>query len=181
MRTFACLFLVLLAALPARAQAPDASLPGMLAELKAAPTPEAATALAQQIAAAWLGEATPAVRLLLESGMRALDAHATAEATRDFAAAVTLQPDLAEAWSQRALAHFQAGDAAAAVDDLAHALTLDPDHFTALETLSYVAQSRDDWLGALAAWKKLLAVDPEISGGEQRLKMLERRALGQNT
>lgn len=173
--------LLLLTALPAGAQAPDAGLPGMLAELKAAPSPEAATALAQKIAAAWLRQATPAVRLLLESGMRALAAHNTAEATRDFDAAITLQPNLAEAWNQRALAHFQAGDAAAAIEDLAHVLTLDPDHFTALDTLSYVAQSRGNWAAALAAWKQLLAINPEVSGGQERLKMLERRALGQNT
>ncbi len=175
------LALLLLLALPAYAQSPDAGLPEMLAQLKAAPGPEAAAALEQKIAAAWLGEATPAVRLLLESGMRALDAHAPTEAADDFDAATTLQPTLAEAWSEQALAHFHADDSAAAIADIARALTLDPQHFTAFETLSYIAQSRGDWVGALAAWQKLLSIDPQIAGGAERLKMLERRALGQNT
>jgi Flp pilus assembly protein TadD len=174
-------FLLLLLALPAYAQSPEAGLPDMLAQLKAAPSPDAAAALEQKIAATWLNEATPAVRLLLESGMRALDAHAPAEAADDFGAATTLQPTLAEAWNEQALAHFRAGDSAAAIADVAHALTLDPDHFTAFETLSYIAESRGDWVGALAAWQKLLAIDPQIVGGAERLKMLERRALGQST
>jgi len=175
------LAVLLLLSLPAYAQSPEAGLPEMLAQLKAAPSADAAVALEQKIGAAWLNEATPAVRLLLESGMRALDAHAPLEAADDFDAATTLQPTLAEAWSDQALAHFHAGNSAAAVVDIAHALTLDPAHFTAFETLSYVAESRRDWAGALAAWRKLLAIDPEIAGGAARLKMLERRALGQST
>lgn len=175
------LALLLLLAMPAYAQSADSGLPGMLAQLKAAPSADAAVTLEQKIAAAWLSQATPAVRLLLESGARALEAHAAAEAAADFDAATTLQPSLAEAWSERALANFHAGNSAAAISDIARALTLDPDHFTAFETLSYIAQERGDWAGALAAWRKLLAIDPQIAGGAERLRMLERRALGQNT
>jgi tetratricopeptide (TPR) repeat protein len=175
--------MALLVALPAYAQAPPAEtgLAQMLAALKAAPGPDAATQLEERIAAAWLAEATPAVRLLLESGTSALGAHAAREAESDFGAATTLQPGLAEAWSDRALARFHAGNTAGAVADIARALTLDPNHFTALETLSYVAAARGDWQGALAAWEKLLAIDPETPGGASRLKELRRRALGQNT
>lgn len=174
------LALLLLLALPAYAQPSEAGLSEMFAQLKAAPDAGAAAELEQKIATAWLNAATPAVRLLLESGMRALAAHAATEAVQDFDAATTLQPTLAEAWSERALAHFHAGDGAAAVVDIAHAITLDPQHFTAFETLSYVAESRGDWAGALAAWQKVLAIDPETAGGGKRLKMLERRALGQS-
>ncbi|MDA8048472.1 MAG: hypothetical protein M0002_00385 [Rhodospirillales bacterium] len=175
------LLLVLLVALPAYAQGPGLGndLANLLAALKAAPDRAAADRLERRIAAAWLGEASPAVRLLLESGARALGAHAPHEAERDFAAATVLQPTLAEAWSDRAVAHFRAGDTTAAIDDVAHALTLDPDHFTALETLSYVAEARGDWAGALAAWEKLLSIDPEVVGGAARLKELMQRALGQ--
>ncbi|MGH7067029.1 MAG: tetratricopeptide repeat protein [Acetobacteraceae bacterium] len=175
------LALLLVLALPAYAQAQDAGLSEMFAQLKAAPDAAAASQLEQKIVTAWLDAATPAVRLLLESGMRALAAHAPTEAAQDFDAATTLQPTLAEAWSERALAQFHAGDGAAAVADIAHALTLDPQHFTAFETLSYIAEARGDWAGALAAWQKVLAIDPAIAGGAKRLKVLERRALGQST
>jgi len=180
------LALLLLIAVPAYAQGgpqpqpPDASLPALIAGLKAAPNPEAAGQLEHKIAVAWLDQATPAVRLLLESGMRALDAEAPNEAERDFSAATTLQPDLAEAWSESALAHLHAGDTTAAIEDLAHALTLDPEHFTALETLSYAAEERGDWPGALTAWQKLLSIDPEIAGGAERLKKLRQHALGES-
>ncbi len=176
------IFLVLLA-LPvyARAQPADPDLPGMMAALKAAPDPHAADALEQRIGAAWLDQATPAVRLLLESGSMALDARALGEAELDFGAATTLQPGLADAWSLSALARYHAGDSTGAIRDIAQALTLDPEHFTALETLSYVAEAHGDWQGALDAWRKVLAIDPQCAGGAARLKELQRRALGQST
>lgn len=175
--------LLVLLALPAYgwAQPANSDLAGMLAALKAAPSPEAADQLEQRISAAWLDEATPAVRLLLENGSVALDARSLGEAQSDFGAATTLQPRLADAWSLSALARFRAGDTAGAIDDIAHALTLDPEHFTALETLSFVAEARGDWQGALAAWQRVLDIDPQTSGGAARLKELQRRALGQST
>lgn len=174
--------LALLVALPAYAQAPPASpnLAEMMAALKAAPSPQAAARLEHQIAAAWLNQATPAVRLLLQSGSGALDADAAHEALTDFGAATTLQPDLAEAWSLQALARFHAGDSRGAIQDLARALALDPQHFTALTTLSYIAEARGDWKGALAAWEKVLAIDPQTPGGAARLEDLRRHALGQS-
>ena len=175
--------LLVVLALPAyaRAQPADSDLPGMMAALKAAPDPHAASDLEQRIAAAWLDQATPAVRLLLQSGSVALDARSLGEAESDFSAATTLQPSLPDAWSLSALARYHAGDGAGAIRDIAHALMLDPEHFTALETLSYVAEAQSDWRGALDAWQKVLAIDPEIEGGADRLKELRRRALGQST
>jgi tetratricopeptide (TPR) repeat protein len=175
--------LLVLIALPAsvRAQPANSDLADMLAALKAAPSPEAADQIEQRIGAAWLDEATPAVRLLLENGSVALGASSVGEARSDFGAATTLQPGLADAWSLSALARFRAGDTEGAISDIAHALTLDPEHFTALETLSFVAEARGDWQGALAAWQKVLGIDPQISGGTARLKELQRHALGQST
>jgi len=163
--------LLVLVALPAYAWAQPANsdLAGMLAALKAAPSPEAADQLEQRISGAWLDQATPAVRLLLENGSVALDASSLGEAQSDFGAATILQPGLADAWSP------------GAISDIAHALTLDPEHFTALETLSFVAEARGDWQGALAAWQRVLEIDPQTSGGAARLKELQRRALGQST
>ncbi|HUC17657.1 MAG TPA: hypothetical protein VMA37_08215 [Acetobacteraceae bacterium] len=164
----------------ARAQPADSDLAGMLAALKAAPDAHAADVLEQHIAAAWLDQATPAVRLLLESGSAALDAHSPSEAESDFDAATTLQPDLADGWSLSALARFRAGDNKGAISDVAHALAIDPEHFTALETLSFVAEADGDWQGALAAWQKVLDIDPQTAGGADRLKDLQRHALGQS-
>jgi tetratricopeptide (TPR) repeat protein len=175
-------FLVLIA-LPAyaRAQPADTDLPGMMAALKAAPDAHAADELEQRITEAWLDQATPAVRLLLESGSVALDARSLGEAESDFGAATTLQPGLADAWSLSALARYHAGDSVGAIRDIAQALALDPEQFTALETLSYLAEAHGDWQGALAAWQKVLAIDPQTEGGAARLKELQRRALGQST
>lgn len=174
--------LALLLALPAvaLAQPAEQSLAEMLAALKAAPNAEAASELEQRIAAAWLQPATPAVRLLLESGTAALHAHSPSEADADFVAATVLQPDLAEAWSNRALARFAMHDTAGAVEAAVRAVTLDPNHFTALRTLSFAAEAQGDSKGALAAWQKALALDPEMPGGTARLETLRRTVQGQS-
>ena len=57
------------------------------------------------------------------------------DATSVFSDAIVLDPTLAEAWHQRAIARFKAGDAVGAVQDLHETLRLEPRHFAAWETL----------------------------------------------
>jgi Tfp pilus assembly protein PilF len=96
-------------------------------------------------------------------------------------AAITLQPDFAEAYHQRALARFAAGDTPGAVADLQQALQREPRDFGAFRTLADIAVSREDWKSAYAAWQRLMAIDPKTPGGEDKLKDLRRRALGDET
>ena len=54
-------------------------------------------------------------------------------------------------------------------------------NFVALQTLSHIAEAQADWKGALAAWQKVLELDPRTPDGQERLQMLRRRALGEST
>ena len=92
-----------------------------------------------------------------------------------------LDPDLAEAWRQRAIARYEQGDTQGAVRDLEETLKREPRHFGAFETLSRIAENRKDWKSAYSAWQKVLEIDPKTPGGEQRLKDLRRRAMGEQT
>lgn len=185
-----------LLALPALAQSrPDAGAPklpprvpaaekptelnALLDALKAAPTESAAGVLQARIAQLWLDQGGPAAALLVSRGARNLANNAADDALADFNAALLLSPDYAEAYNRRAMAQFELGDYPKALADLQAALRHDARHFSAFGTLSRIAEAREDWQGALAAWKKLLEFDPHTPGGAERLKMLSLKAFGE--
>ncbi len=156
-----------------------ATLDRLLGSLKSAPSEEIAGPLEQQIRELWLNAGTPAVTLLMSRGLREMKADAKQDAIEDFSAAITLDPSLAEAYHQRAIARFAAGDTPGAVADLQATLQHEPRSFAAFQTLSAIAEARKDWKGAYEAWQKVLEIDPKTPGGQERLKDLRRRALGE--
>ena len=158
---------------------PKATLDTMIGALKVAPNDEVAEALEGQIKQAWTNQASPAVKLLLSRGEREMEEGAAGEAVDSFDAALDLEPDLLEAWRGRAQARVHMGDTAGAVRDIQELLRREPRHFAAFEDLSRIAESRGDWRGALAAWQKALELSPRTPGGKDRLRDLERRALGE--
>lgn len=172
-------------AFSALAQAPPvdrkAAAERLLDALKSAPTEQTAALVENHVVLLWLGGASPAVRLLLSRASREQQAGANQDAIEDFGAVLALQPDLAEAWRQRAEARFAAGDRAGAVADLGEALKREPREFLAFRTLAQIAEARADWKAAFAAWNRLLAFDPKTPGGEGHLKELRRKAFGEET
>jgi len=166
---------------PSPAADRQAAVNRMLDALKAAPSEDAAAPLEAQITELWLRSGSPAVSLLMMRGLRELQARAPQDAAEDLGAAITLEPDFAEAYHQRAIARFAAGDTAGAIADLQATLQREPRDFGAFRTLADIAQSREDWKSAYAAWQKLMEIDPKTPGGEDKLKDLRRRALGEET
>jgi tetratricopeptide (TPR) repeat protein len=178
------LFLLLLVGFPALAQTPAeraATLDPLLDALKAAPSAEVAAPLEQQIMHRLVQAGSPVVTLLMSRGAREMQSEANQEAVQDFTDAITLDPNLAEAYHQRAKARFAAGDSQGAIADIEQTLQHEPRDFAALRTLAVIAESRQDWKGAYAAWQKLLEIDPQTADGEDKLKDLRRRALGDET
>ena len=153
----------------------------LLDELKAAPDEQAAVMLEGQLEQTWLRSGSPAVTLLMSRGLRSMQAGENDEAVNSFSDAITLQPDVAEAWRQRALARYHAGDVNGAIHDLEETVRLEPRDFAAFRTLADIAAAREDWKGAYAAWQKVMELDPKTPGGEERLRLLKRRAVGEGT
>lgn len=158
-----------------------AALDRALDALTAATTEQEAAPLEAKVRQMWFEASTPAVTLLMARGTRALKGGANEEAEQDFQAALTLDPDHAEAWHQLAQARFANGDANGALAAVSETLKREPRHFAALQSLSRFAEAREDWTGAYAAWKKALEIAPHLQGGAERLKDLRRRALGDET
>jgi tetratricopeptide (TPR) repeat protein len=190
MRAPLCLMaaLALAPSLPAAAQpapqtpaARKAELDRLFAALAIAPDETAGHAVAMRIRAAWLQQASPAVTLLIRRGQRNLEAEAAEDAVEDFDAALTLQPDFADAWLMRAAALSAAGDTGGAARDVQQVLVLEPRQFDALALLSRLQEQAGDLPGALRAWEAVLKIHPRIQGGAARLRELRGKAEGQPT
>jgi tetratricopeptide (TPR) repeat protein len=158
-----------------------ANIDHLLDALKAAPDEQAAAMLEDQLQQAWLRAGTPAVTLLMSRGLRTLQAGQNDDAVESFSDAIALQPDAAEAWHQRAIARYHAGDVTGAIRDLEQTVTLEPRDFEAFRTLADISAAREDWKGAYAAWQKVLELDPKTAGGEERLRDLKKHAFGEDT
>lgn len=185
---------LLLLAAPAMAQAPTpapapapqrtpaearkAQLDQLFEALKSAPDTQGGQMVESRIRALWSRAISPAAGLLLQRGVRNIQANATADALEDFDAALVLEPDAAEGWLLRAQAYARLGDAAAAARDLREALRLEPRHFGALLQLSQLQEEQGDPRGALRSLDAALALHPKLPGGDQRRRDLVRRVEG---
>jgi predicted TPR repeat methyltransferase len=71
------------------------------------------------------------------------------------------------------------GDDKGAISDLAQALTREPKLVPAFADLSRYAEARNDNKRALAAWRKVLELDPKTEGGKARLERLQKKVSGE--
>lgn len=163
-----------------RAAARKTQIDDLLGALKNTGSETEAVVLEGHLRQLWLQAGSPAVTLLMARGLRDLKAAAGQEAEQDFDGAIALDPEVAEAYDQRALARFQQGKVAEAIRDIEEALKREPRNFFAFRHLAEIAEARKDWPAAFAAWQKLMAIDPKTPGGEQKLKELRKRALGES-
>lgn len=163
------------------AEAREAELRRAFEALEAAPDEAGAALVEARIRMLWAQSISPAVVLLLRRGSRNLEAQLPEEASLDFDAAITLGPEVPEAWLMRAQALAGGGDAAAAARDLQEVLRLEPRHWAALLSLSTLQEERGDAAAALRSLNAALAINPKLRGGEVRLLELRRKAEGDDT
>ena len=165
----------------ARTDAKKVELDGLLTALAQAPDTASAGRIEGRVRGIWLQSGSAAATLLMGRGVRDLNNEAFEEAEADFDAALVLEPELADGFAHRAVARFGRGDYAGAVADIGETLKREPRHFVAFESLSRIAEARGDFTGALAAWKQALVISPKTEGGEERAKLLEKKAFGEAT
>ncbi len=164
---------------PRGAEARRAELDKAFDALRTAPDEAGATMVEGRIRQLWASAATPSVSLLMNRGMRNMQANQPGDALEDFDAALTLAPEFPEAWLLRAEAHSRSGDPAAAARDLQEALRLEPRHWIALLSLSVLQDEAGDARGALRSVQAALAINPKMPGGERRLRDIRRKAEGE--
>lgn len=76
---------------------------------------------------------------------------------------VALQPNWAEAWYKRAIVFYQLDAPVDAMADLYKALKLEPRHFNAWSGLGHILMASDDKGRALEAYRRALAINPQMS------------------
>ena len=169
------------APLPRGAEARRAELDRAFAALKDAPDAAGAALVEARIRQLWAQAITPSVTLLLRRGVRNLEADQAEDALEDFDAAITLGPEVAEAWHLRAQAQARLGEAAAAARDLQESLRLEPRNWGALLTLAALQQELGNTAGALRSLDAALAIHPKLPGGAARREELRRKVEGDAT
>ncbi len=166
---------------PRGPEARRAELDRAFAALKDAPDSAGAALVEGRIRQLWGQAITPSVTLLMNRGIRNLAANQAEDALEDCDAAITLGPEVAEAWHLRAQAQAKLGAFPAAARDLQEALRLEPRHWGALVTLAAMQEEARDLAGALRSLEAALAINPRLPGGATRRQELRRRVEGNPT
>jgi tetratricopeptide (TPR) repeat protein len=164
---------------PRGAEARRAELDRAFEALRTAPDEAGAALVEGRIRQLWGSAATPSVALLMNRGMRNMQANQPGDALEDFDAALTLAPDFPEAWLLRAEAYSRSGDPVAAARDLQEVLRLEPRHWVALLSLSALQDEAGDAGAALRSVEAALAINPRMPGGDKRLRDIRRKAEGE--
>lgn len=190
MRTPAWVLLLLCAtALPAAAApppapaastpVPKADLDRWFADLAKAESAEDAKPIEEKIENAFKQSGSPSIDLLMSRANAALNAadNKTAGALLD--AVTKAAPTYAEAWHIRATMDAAGGNDSAAMLSLQKVVSLNPRHFSAMAELAGMLEDYGDKKGALAMYRKALALDPQLEGAARSVRALERDVEGQ--
>ncbi|HWA99835.1 MAG TPA: tetratricopeptide repeat protein [Pirellulales bacterium] len=84
-------------------------------------------------------------------------------------------PELAEAWNQRAIAHYGLGRYADSIRDCRRAAELNPVHFGALAGMGQCFLYQGNMLQALEHFRRALQLNPNLEAIRANVAMLERR------
>ena len=134
------------------------------------------------------------VRCIAESGIRELwcragseqdretlfrivnlnDERRHSEAARLATELIRAAREIAEAWCQRGMAHYQLGQYDAAIRDCHQALELNPYHFTAAAGMGQCYMLQDNPVAALEAFRRALRLNPGMEEVRAQVVRLQR-------
>jgi tetratricopeptide (TPR) repeat protein len=151
----------------------------MFERLKAAPTPEAAKVVANQIEQRFEKSGSDTADLILQRAKLAIESKNIDTALDLIDFAVTLKPDWAEAYHRRAIIHFILKDEEGAMRDIRLALSHEPRHFHALAGLGRLLQMMGQKKGAYQVYQRTLEVHPHFPDIAPLIERLKKEAEGQ--
>ncbi|WP_439814612.1 tetratricopeptide repeat protein [Zavarzinia sp. CC-PAN008] len=165
------------AAWPAQARE-DEMLDRLFAQLKAAGSPAEAAPIEARIWDAWMHSGNPRADQLVLRGTRAMQMRQGGIALALFNAAIEMEPDFAEAWNKRATLYYLLDQYDKSIADCARVLMLEPRHFGALSGLAMIHLERGDKAKALDAFRRALAVNPNLPGAAAHVDALAEEVEG---
>jgi tetratricopeptide (TPR) repeat protein len=109
---------------------------------------------------------------------KAIDGESYDLAIRLLDAIIEIRPNYVEAWNRRATVFVLKRDYGSALADLRQVLTREPRHFGALAGLGAIMQDIGDEKTALDAYRRALAIDPQLKGVSDKVKTLTEKVDG---
>ena len=122
------------------------------------------TNVEERIWAIWCDHPELQAKTAMRRGIGLLARRELTEAMVEFGNLAERYPAWAEAWNKRATVNFLLGHDAASVNDIYHALEIEPRHFGALGGFAQICIRNDAPDAAHAALKCLLVLNPGASG-----------------
>jgi tetratricopeptide (TPR) repeat protein len=154
-------------------QAPAEREADLLAQLREAEDPHAASLIESELSTLWSRSGSAAIDLLLRRGQDAMEAGDPEAAIEHLTAAIDYAPDFAEAYVARASAYYLTNRAGPALDDLRQALVLNPNQWQALGGFAALLEEigRED--DALEVWRRVHEMHPQEPQAAAAVNRLE--------
>jgi tetratricopeptide (TPR) repeat protein len=146
----------------APARSPAATLDRLFERLAAAKDAEEAKGIANLIQRRWARSGSDTADLLMTRAQTAMRGKQLELAIELLDRVVSLQPDWAEGWNQRANALFIAGDPIRSMLDIGEALKREPRHYGAMMGLGTILRQQGDDKRAMVAYRRALEVYPQM-------------------
>jgi tetratricopeptide (TPR) repeat protein len=154
-------------------------LDALFAELKRAPSSEAAQRTVDKIQAEWAESGSATVDLMLLWASQAVTGDRNAAAFDFLDQAILLKPDFAEAWNRRATLNYITSDYGKSLADIERTLQLEPRHFGALMGLGAILEATDRKRQALEAYLRVLDISPTLKPAQDAVGRLSEELTGQ--
>lgn len=150
------------AAPSAPSRSPAATLDRLFERLAAAKDAEEAKGIANLIQRRWARSGSDTADLLMTRAQTAMRGKQLELAIELLDRVISLQPDWAEGWNQRANALFIAGDPIRSMLDIGEALKREPRHYGAMMGLGTILRQQGDDKRAMVAYRRALEVYPQM-------------------
>jgi tetratricopeptide (TPR) repeat protein len=93
---------------------------------------------------------------------------------------ISLQPDWAEAWNQRANALYLAGDSIRSMLDIGETLKREPRHYGAMMGLGMILRQQGEDKAAMATFRKALEIYPQFDAVRKAVDALKTEVDGRD-
>ena len=113
-------------------------------------------------------------------GVSLMNRNSLVAAEELFSELIRSSPDYIEAWNKRATVRYMMGQLENSLNDIYVVLSKEPKHFGAMSGLGLIMIQREDFEGALSAYKKLIVIHPFSKDALSLVPILEQRVLGKS-
>jgi Flp pilus assembly protein TadD len=161
-------------------RSPAATLDRLFERLAAAKTAEEARGVANLIQRRWSRSGSDTADLLMTRAQTALRAKQTEIAIELLDRVVSLEPDWAEGWNQRASALFLAGDPIRSMLDIGEVLKREPRHYGAMMGLGTILRQQGDDKRAMVAYRRALEIYPQMEAIKNAVDALKTEVDGRD-